>query len=130
MDSDVWSAGDRVLGAFIADGAESTYHTFNGPAMQADWELGAFQPSPGQRAFVSQAQAVVDANDWTMQIAAIPADNERVENATAYGVPGVDGAVPLRADGKEMRLAARIPAGGDWRRAQAVQLTFRGSGRR
>ena len=130
LDSAVWAAGDRVLGAFISTGAESTYHTFTGSAMQADWELGAFQPSPGQRAFVSQAQAVVEATDWTMQIAAIPADNTRMEDATAYGLPGVDGAVPLRADGKEMRLAARIPAGGDWRRVQAVQLTFRGSGRR
>jgi hypothetical protein len=130
MDSDVWTSGDRVLAAFISTGATSTYHTFSGPAMQADWELGAFQPSPGQRAFVSQAQAVVDANDWTMQIAAVAADNTRMETVTSYGQPGVDGAVPLRADGKEMRLAARIPAGGDWRRAQAVQLTFRGSGRR
>lgn len=130
LDSEVWQAGERVLGAFISDGGLATYSTFNGPAMQADWELGAFQPSPGQRAFVSEAQAVVEANDWTMQIAAIPADNQRIEAFGNYNSPGVNGAVPLRADGKEMRLAARLPAGSEWRRAQAVQLTFRGSGRR
>lgn len=130
LDSEVWMAGDRVLGAFISSGGLATYQTFNGPAMQADWELGAFQPSPGQRAFVSEAQAVVEAEEWTMQIAAISADNARAETYTAYGAPGVNGAVPLRADGKEMRLAARLPAGSEWRRAQGVQLTFRGSGRR
>lgn len=130
MDSAVWLAGDRVLGAFTSNSGESTYNTLNGPALQADWELGAFQPSPGQRAFVSQAQPVFEATDWTMQAAAIAADNERVETVSAYGSPGVDGAIPLRADGKEMRLAVRVPAGSDWRRAQGVQLTFRGSGRR
>ncbi len=130
MDSEIWLAGDRVLGAFISSGATSTYSTFNGPALQADWELGAFQPSPGQRAFISQAQPVFEADEWAMQIAAIAADNTRAETATAYGSPGVDGAVPLRADGKEMRLAARVPAGVEWRRAQGVQLTYRGSGRR
>lgn len=130
LDSAFWRAGDRVLGAFISDSGLATYSTFNGPAMQADWELGAFQPSPGQRAFVSEAQAVVEADDWTMQIAAIAADNQRMETFGDYNSPGVNGAVPLRADGKEMRLAARLPAGSEWRRAQAVQLTFRGSGRR
>jgi hypothetical protein len=130
MDDDLWLAGDRVLGAFISSGAASTFHRFNGTTLQADWELGAFQPSPGARVFVSGAQPVLEATTWPMQIAAIPADNSRVETATAYGAPGVDGAVPLRADGKEMRLALRMPAASDWRRAQAVQLTFRGSGKR
>ena len=130
MDSEIWLAGDRVLGAFISSGSTATYNTFNGEALQADWELGAFQPSPGSRAFVSEAQAVVDASDWSMQIAAVAADNERMEMVSAYGSPGVNGAVPLRADGKEMRLAARMPAATIWRRAQALQLTFRGSGRR
>lgn len=130
LDSEVWLAGDRVLGAFISSGGLATYQTFNGEAMQADWELGAFQPSPGQRAFVSEAQAVVEADDWNMQISAVAADNQRMETATAYNSPGANGAVPLRADGKEMRLAARLPAGSEWRRAQGVQLTFRGSGRR
>ena len=79
---------------------------------------------------MSEAQAVVEASDWTMQLAAVAADNQRMETVSAYGAPGANGAVPLRADGKEMRLAARMPAGSDWRRAQGVQLTFRGSGRR
>ncbi|NJM13955.1 MAG: hypothetical protein HC889_20815, partial [Synechococcaceae cyanobacterium SM1_2_3] len=130
MDSEIWLAGDRVLGAFVASGADAVFSLFNGSALQADWELGAFQPSPGQRAFVSEAQAVLEATDWNMQVSAIAADNERAELASSYNVPGVNGAVPLRADGKEMRLAARMPAGSDWRRAQALQLTFRGSGRR
>ena len=130
MDSEVWLAGDRVLGAFISSGATATFNTFNGPALQADWELGAFQPSPGSRVFVSGAQSVLESVDWSMQIAAVPANNERAETVTAYGTPGIDGAVPLRADGKEMRLALRMPSAAVWTRAQAVQLTFRGSGRR
>ena len=131
MDSEVWLAGDRVLAAFISGGgATATFNTFNGSAMQADWELGAFQPAPGQRVFISGAQLVMDTTDWSMQVAAVPADNQRGETTTAYNSPGVDGAVPLRADGKEMRVALRMPAAADWRRAQAVQLTFRGSGRR
>lgn len=130
LDSEVWLAGDRVMGAFISGGGVATYNTLNGDAMQADWELGAFQPSPGQRAFVSEAQAVMESNDWAMRVAAVPADNQRTEAFGAFGAPGVNGAVPLRADGKEMRLAARMPAGSDWRRVQAVQLTYRGSGRR
>ena len=88
MDSEVWLAGDQVLGAFISDAGEATYNTFNGDALQADWELRAFQPSPGSRAFVSEAQAVVEASDWTMQIAAVAADNQRVETFSAYGAPG------------------------------------------
>jgi len=130
MDSEVWLAGDRVLGCFSSSGGEATYNTFNGDALQADWELGAFQPSPGSRAFISEAQAVVDASDWTMQVAAISADNQRAETVSAFGAPGVNGAIPLRADGKEMRLAARMPSAAVWTRAQAVQLTYRGSGRR
>lgn len=130
MDSEIWLAGDRITGAFISDGSESTFNTFNGNTMQADWELGAFQPAPGSRVFVSGAQPVMDTTDWAMQAAAIPADNERVESPQAYNSPGVDGVIPLRADGKEMRLALRMPAGAMWRRAQAVQITFRGSGRR
>ena len=130
MDDETWLAGDRVLGAFISSGATATFNTFNGAALQADWELGAFQPSPGSRVFVSGAQAVLEAVDWSMQIAAVPANNERAETVTAYGTPGVDGAVPLRADGKEMRLALRMPSAAVWTRAQAVQLTYRGSGRR
>lgn len=130
LDSEFWMAGDRVLGAFVSSGGFATYNTFNGPALQADWEMGAFQPSPGRRAFVSEAQAVLDANDWAMQVAAIPANNTRMEVPGSYSVPAVNGAVPLRADGKEMRLALRMPAGADWRRAQAIQLTYRASGRR
>lgn len=130
MDSSVWLAGDRVLGAFIGANGTSDYATFNGPAMQADWELGAFQPMPGSRVFVSEAQGVIDADDWQVQVAAIAADNARAESFGAYSSPGVNGANPLRADGKEMRLAVRMPANAQWRRAQAVQLTFRASGRR
>ena len=131
MDSEVWLAGDRVLAAFISGGgATATFNTFNGSAMQADWELGAFQPAPGQRVFISGAQLVMDTTDWSMQVAAVPADNQRGETTTAYNSPGVDGAVPLRADGKEMRVALRMPAAAVWTRAQAVQLTYRGSGRR
>lgn len=130
LDSEFWLAGDRVLGAFVSTGGEAVLNTFSGPALQADWELGAFQPSPGVRAFVSDAQPVLEATDWAMQIAAIAADNERAENITSYSSPGVSGSCPLRADGKEMRLAARMPAASVWRRAQGVQLTFRGSGRR
>lgn len=131
MDSEVWLAGDRVLGAFISGGgATSAFNTFNGDALRADWELGAFQPSPGSRVFISGAQPVLEATDWTMQASAIPASNERTETAGAYNSPGVDGVIPLRSDGKEMRLALRMPAAATWRRAQAVQLTFRGSGKR
>jgi hypothetical protein len=131
MDSEVWLAGDRVLGAFISEGGTTaTFNTFNGNALQADWELGAFQPSPGSRVFVSGAQPVMDTTDWTMQAAAIPADNARMETPGDYNSPGVDGIIPLRSDSKEMRLALRMPAAATWRRAQAVQLTFRGSGKR
>jgi hypothetical protein len=130
MDDETWLSGDRVLGAFISSGSAATFNIFNGLALQADWELGAFQPTPGSRVFVSGAQAVLEAVDWSMQIAAVPANNERSETVTAYGTPGIDGAVPLRADGKEMRLALRMPSAAVWTRAQAVQLTYRGSGRR
>lgn len=130
MDSAIWLAGDRVMGAFISSGSLATFNTLNGTALQADWETGAFQPSPGVRAFVSEAQPVLDASDWTMQVAAVAADNERMEATSTYNSPGVNGAIPLRADGKEMRLAARMPAAAIWRRAQGLQLTFRGAGRR
>lgn len=130
LDSDVWLSGDRVLAAFISTGGFSTFNDFTGAATQADWELGSFQPSPGQRAFLSRAQPVLDATDWTMQAATIAANNARVEATSAYSSPGVDGAIPLRADGKEVRLALRMPAGAVWGRAQGVQIDFRGSGKR
>jgi hypothetical protein len=53
-----------------------------------------------------------------------------METFSAYTSPGVNGACPLRADGKEMRLAVRLPAEANWRRASGVQLTYRGAGRR
>ncbi len=72
----------------------------------------------------------MDTTDWTMQIAAIPANNARVETAAVYANPGTNGAVPLRADGKEMRLALRMPQAASWQRAVGAQVTYRASGRR
>ena len=77
---------------------------------------------------VSEAQAVVEASDWTMQIAAVAADNQRVGDIFGIWRAGVNGAVPLRADGKEMRLAARtdIPPGLTGAGRRRVQLTISG----
>lgn len=130
LDSPVWRAGDRVLAAFAPIAGGSAYYTLNGSTMQADWETGAFQPAPGSRAMVTAGQGVFDATDWVMQMATISSDNTRSETRSGYSSPAVNGACPLRADGKEMRLAVRMPAGSIWRRAQGVQITFRGSGYR
>lgn len=130
MDSQEWKAGDRILAAFMGDETAGIYHTFNGGAMEANWETGFFQPMPGSRAFVSEAQAVLDAQDWVAQVAAVMMDNQRRETYGPFVQPGVNGASPLRGDGKEMRLAVRMPEGANWDRALGVQLTFRPSGRR
>lgn len=130
LDSNFWLAGDRVLAAFVTSGANTVYSTFNGAALQADWETGSFQPSPGKRAFITESQAVMEATDWVMQAATIALANDRTETASAYSSPGIAGFSPLRADGKEMRIAQRMPAGAVWDRAVGVQVTFRESGAR
>lgn len=131
LDSQEWKAGDRILAAFIGNGSGSSfYSTFNGQNMEANWETGFFQPSPGSRVFVSEAQGVFDATDWAMEVAPVMMDNQRVESYGTYTSPGINGAIPMRGDGKEMRLAVRMPEGTEWDRALAVQLTFRPSGRR
>ncbi len=130
LDDPFWRAGQNILAAMAPSGGRSFYALFNGPAMEANWETGSFQPSPGARVFVSEAQTSMEASEWLAQVAAIPADNQRAEAARNFSAPGVNGACPLRADGKEMRLAVRCPAGMHWRRAQGVQVTFRQSGRR
>ncbi|UNY40283.1 putative noozle protein [Paracoccus phage vB_PmaP_KLEP18-1] len=130
LDAAEWRAGDRILAAFIGQSGQAAYSTFNGPALEANWETGFFQPMPGSRAFVSEAQAVMDAQDWVMQVAPVQMDNQRTETYGPFTGPGVNGASPMRGDGKEMRLAVRMPDGATWERVIGVQLTFRPSGRR
>lgn len=130
LDSPEWLAGNRVLAAFRQEGATARYYTFNGPNMEANWETGFFQPMPGSRGFISEAQGVFDAADWVMQVAPVMMDNQRVETYGPFTSPGVNGARPMRADGKELRLAVKMPEGAEWERAIGMQLSFRPSGRR
>jgi hypothetical protein len=128
LDDDIWKAGNRVLAAFVGVGSETTFATLDGDTLQAEWETGAWQPRPGGRVFVSEAHPIFDATDWTMQCAAVPADNSRVATIGAYNSPGAAGFCPLRADGRLMRISLRTVAGDIWDKGQGVQVKFRDSG--
>lgn len=128
LDDDSWTAGARIMAAFVGVAGDTTYARLDGETLAAEWETGAYQPLAGRRVFVTECHPIFDADDWTMQFAAVSADNERAVTVGAYSSPGVAGFCPVRADGRLIRVAARTLAGALWEKAQGVQVAYRPSG--
>lgn len=130
LDSESFKGGDRLLSAFTVDGANAEYSTFTGSPSRATWETGEFQPSPGQRVFVSEVHALIEAETWDMEAAVIARNNMGVETTSTQVAAGWSGFCPVRAEGQKCRVKLVKPAGSTWSRAQGVQATFEPAGMR
>lgn len=130
LDSAEFAPKDRRLAAFVKGSTTSEYNTFTGDPLEAVWDTGEFQPSPGQRVFVSEAWPNFESDTWDMKFGLLIRGNRGSETATAEIETGWAGFAPVRGEGKKMAIRCRKPAGGTWRAATGVQLRFRGAGSR
>lgn len=130
LDSPSWSAGARVLAAFVDDGSDTTYATFDGDTLEATWQTGAFQPVPGRRAFVNGVYPIFEAADDAVECAAVGYTNSRTPMVGAYSAPAADGACPVRVEGLMLGAAVRRTSGSVWTKAMGVQMRGRQAGGR
>ena len=130
LDDPMWKAGDRIFAAFSDDDGDTTYSTFDGPTLQADWETGEWDAA-GRRVFATRAYPLIETTDWSAtSIAAVGSNNDRTPIGRTYNYPGVDGACPLRTSARLMRLGMRRDAGSEWTLAQGMQVDVQPDGDR
>ena len=125
LDSDRFRAKDRRLSCFTA----RDYAVFVGEPLEATWETGEFQPSPGQRVFVSEVAPIMDADDWNAVFTLLGRDNRGLRGASAPKACGWSGFAPVRLEGQKMALRMVKPSG-RWKEAQGAQVRFEGAGYR
>lgn len=125
LDSAQFKPGVRTLAAFVA----TDYSTFDGTPLEATWETGDFQPSPGQRVFASAVRPVMTAVDWDMTAELLMRDNRGGETTSNIVTAGWDGSCAVRGEGEKMAVRLVKPAG-QWTDAQAVQVEYRAAGYR
>lgn len=130
LDSVLFQPGERVLGGFVNGASTSEYALFNGDPMQATWETGEFQPSPGQRVFVNGIYPLMEADTWDMQASVVTKDNFGMENASPEIAVGWGGFCPVRGEGQKARARMIKPAGSKWGDALGVQVSFDPAGMR
>jgi hypothetical protein len=130
LDSPFWMPRQQILGAFVPDGAGSSYGLFNGPTMEARLETGEFQPEPGRRVFVSEGWPLVNGTQSLVEMGLVSTDNANASFIGQFAPKCRGGFCPVRADGRSMRAAIRIPMGANWRDASGFQVAYRVSGAR
>ncbi|MGL4526767.1 MAG: hypothetical protein ACRCUC_07300 [Aestuariivirga sp.] len=127
VDAVKFQDGDRIFSGFSGASLQNA----NGSAVEATWETGEMQPSPGYRAMVRSAAPIVEGNASTAAIS-VGARLSLTSETVTYSpeaVPGSQGFAPLRKDGRYVRAKMRIPAGTGWAKASAVQIDFVQGGR-
>lgn len=132
LDSSLWQGKYRGLAIWQGDDGSdaSSLYMLRGTPLQADFQTAEFAPSPGRRSFVTRAWPLIEDATQASTFAVVTRGNDGAKTTSAYSAIGVDGAAPLRADGRQVALAHRIPAGTSWNDAQGAQVRFRVSGRR
>lgn len=130
VDDAAWRAKSDVLAAMVDGTTTTQLNYFDGSPLAAELESGQFQPMEGRRVFASQLRPIMAGDTATVSMALVSADNLSGEQYGAYTVPGVAGFCPVRADGRAMRVAQKLPAGLLWSDAQGYQIKFRPSGAR
>lgn len=130
-DSARFQARGRRLSAYLTSGANTQLTALDGDTLEADFETGEFQPSPGQRAMMTQIGPIVEnAGENTRAQAITRSKKGGAETFSGFGAINDAGWCPVRAEGLYSRAAVNIPAGGEWKNAQGVQVGYRGAGMR
>lgn len=129
-DDPIFKTRGDILSAWVDNSGDATFATFTGASLQADFETGAFQPSVGQRSFVSGFRLLAENAAQNSQCAVVgtspvPGADRTVEPFTNIEM---DGFSPQLAEGAFMGAACRIPAGAAWDKAQGVQVRFEVAG--
>jgi len=126
FDSEQYASRGRVLAAFI----DGNLHEFNGPALEATFETGDFQPKPGYRSYVSEVYPMAETAADSVRVQ--PGRRESLGGVRARGVEVAQGPLgfcPMASDARFHSLRFRVPAGETWRRASGYQVSYRATGR-
>lgn len=126
LDSAQFRSGERILGGF----QDNVYGTFSGGALEAVFETGSTQVSPGQRAFISEVMPIIDAQTRDERILVKSWDNRHGASQSSEKVTGWSGFAPVRAECQKAAVRVTKPANTVWEGAQAVQVRFRPAGYR
>ena len=126
LDARFWSATDRTLGVF----AGREYGLFAGLPLKATWRTGSMQPSPGQRAFVSEVAPMIDSGTWDMTFKLYLTDNRGQVTESNTAEVGWSGFAPVRGEGQQIAVEMIKPAGSLWSGAQGAQVLWEGAGYR
>ena len=126
LDARFWSATNRTLGAFVS----GEYGLFAGLPLEATWRTGSKQPSPKQRAFVTEATPLIETGTWDMTCKLYITDNRGQDTVTNAVAVGWSGFAPVRGEGQKVAVEMVKPAGSLWSGAQGVQLRWEGAGYR
>jgi hypothetical protein len=130
LDSDRFKAKNRRLAGFVPGSTTSEYSTFTGTPAEATIETGEFQPSAGQRVFVSEVAPLIVAESWDATVMLKYRDNRGVQTNSNTVATGWSGFAPLRAEGQKIAVQVKKPSGTDWTDLNGVQVRFAQAGYR
>lgn len=118
FDSRVWTGGSLLLSAF------NTSHQlsyFNGPALQATFELGEIQPFQGSLSFVQNTRPLIDGGVPTVALAARNILTQPITYGTPVAVNSF-GTCPQTINGRYVSAEVIVPAGNTWSHFQGVEI--------
>lgn len=131
LDSEQFLAGDRRLAAFIQNtSGDSEYNVFDGEPMEATWRTGEFEPASAQRVFINEVYPLIQTNQWDMSCSVAARDNRGALQVSPPRLAGAAGFCAVRSEGQRLGVQMVKPAGGEWTRAQGVQINFVPAGMR
>lgn len=130
LDSAEFAPSSGILAAFVMGTSTADYSTFAGAPLAATWETGEFQPSPGQRVFVSEVTPLMQTDEWDASAVLFMRDQRGVRTASAAATAGWSGFAPVRGEGNKVAVRLTKPAGTAWSEAQGVQVNYRPAGQR
>lgn len=126
-----WVGSDRLFGAWYDDGGTTRLGSFSGNNLEATFETGLMQATPGYRTTVRSVTPLVEnvsANTTAQIISQDTLTNvEKVSTATTVGVNGCS---PQKTNGRYLGVRVKIPSGSSWDKASGLIVDARVGGRR
>lgn len=117
LDSSYWTGSRQLLLAGFANDHKSG--TFSGGNLQATLDTGEFQPIPGRRARILGARPLIDGGTPTIAVATRRTQQQPITWSSPRSMTP-DGKVPLRREGRYMRLRATVADSAVWQWAQGI----------
>lgn len=127
LDSGIFKSRGRnfsaIVGGDICD--------LSGPALEARFSTGEFQPDPGYRSCVNGVAVMAENEDGNCRVALGGRDSLKGEAVrwTSLAKEGPDGFAHPLLDSRYIRARVVIPAGADWRKASGIQGEYFRTGR-